>query len=90
MTMTVSPSRYVLPPLVHIRHLKKMIFSRNVQDSPKFRMDLYQVEVPTSINGLDLSYLNYIMPSIKGLKILLSSDDKLKWEQSPHGSSFEY
>ena len=37
--------------------------------------------------GYDVKFLNYIMPSIKGVKMLLSSDDELKWK---HGSSFEY
>ena len=46
-------------------------------------MDLHKVEVPTSINELRCKLL-----SIKGLKMPLSSDDKLKWDQSPHGSPF--
>ena len=30
------------------------------------------------------------VPRTKGLKMLLSSDDELKWKPSPHGSSFEF
>ena len=53
-------------------------------------MDLHKVEVSISIKWVKMkTFLNSIMLSIKGLKMLLSSDDELKWEQSPHGSSFE-
>ena len=60
------------------------IQSKHNQTHLNFEMDLHKVEVPISINGLNT------LPIIKGLKMLLSSDDELSWDHSSHGSSFEY
>ena len=70
--------------------LKNRIVNKNIPDTLNSKKGLRKVEVLTGINGLRCKLLTFIVPSIEGFKMLLSSDCKSKRKQGPHGSSFEY
>ena len=67
-TSTMGPPGYAPHPAFHLRYLKVLFSEERYRAALNFKMDLYKVEVPTSINGLRCKLLKIYYAKHKGFE----------------------